>query len=286
NKVDGGFKIPKVDDIMADLPNLSKLQFNLLNVQLFHLEAFSESFLLSDQKEASYFPREWIQERDEGFKKYLEIKNDSSEIVEPLLKMLKTGDLKKLIEHLPSVEAGYINSQRRGMKVPTKWRGVLDVIKDLCSFAECKWFVEPSESDIVHKWVDVMFYLLRGTKVFVKSGERVSASSRAVKGLLNDEFGSDFGTHGRKVDFLFHSMNFELANFEFKATNLKSLCNVQHLKNVRLNRAIMEDCFAVAGLREPILFIDAAGKYKHNTRHHTLPVIVVSIFSNFQRVLK
>ncbi|KAF9947649.1 hypothetical protein BGZ65_008660 [Modicella reniformis] len=138
------FKILKVEDIMAGSPKLTDLQLNLLKVQLVYLERFSKSSLSSDQKEASvalsctlnmdnikntgFFPAKRIRrEKNKGLQKY-------NEIVESLLlEILKTDNGRKdLIEHLPSVEVGYINSQRRRrMSVPTKWREILDVIKDL-----------------------------------------------------------------------------------------------------------------------------------------------------------
>ncbi|KAI8599375.1 hypothetical protein EDD21DRAFT_380088 [Dissophora ornata] len=93
----------------------------------------------------------------------------------------------------------------------------------------------------------------------MKSGETVLRSSRHVQEVLNEEF-TDVATFGRKVDLVFKSGDTELTNFEFKPHGVSdSTLKVQHKKNIRLNRAIMEDLI-LSGVEKPsIMFGDFEG---------------------------
>ncbi|KAF9578377.1 hypothetical protein BGW38_005854, partial [Lunasporangiospora selenospora] len=93
----------------------------------------------------------------------------------------------------------------------------------------------------------------------MRSGECVPESTKAVKAVLDEEY-DEVGTFGRKVDLLFHAHGQELANLEFKiAEATQSEIEIQHRKNIRLNRAIMESQHKASGLKSALLFLDFQG---------------------------
>ncbi|KAI1296359.1 hypothetical protein EDD11_007414 [Mortierella claussenii] len=116
-----------------------------------------------------------------------------------------------------------------------------------------------SEADYVSIWKHLFSLFMTQSAVYMKSGETVLVSSKTVQEILNAEF-SDFANFGRKVDLVFKSRDIELVNFEFKSHGVSESClQIQHKKNIRLNRAIMEE-LRNKGIREPsVVFGDFEG---------------------------
>lgn len=95
------------------------------------------------------------------------------------------------------------------------------------------------------------------------SGERVSPSSKATKGRLEDEF-HGFGSWGCKVDLQWYYMGHEIAIFEFKTSGTGDLkVKRQYLKTICLNRAVMEENFKWSRIRPTILFMSIEGMCMH-----------------------
>ncbi|KAF9327588.1 hypothetical protein BG006_009120 [Podila minutissima] len=109
-----------------------------------------------------------------------------------------------------------------------------------------------AEADYVQLWKTLFSIFLSQSSVYSRAGERILSSSRQVLEMLDEEI-ADISTTGRKADLTFKSKDLELANFEFKSHDKPETClQLQHRKNLRLNRAIMEqlrDCH----LEEPRL---------------------------------
>jgi len=75
---------------------------------------------------------------------------------------------------------------------------------------------------------------------FSNSGERALLSTREVLEALDEEY-VGFSTAGRKVDLTFKIREAELSNLEFKTHSKPESClELQHMKNIRLNRSVME----------------------------------------------
>jgi hypothetical protein len=91
------------------------------------------------------------------------------------------------------------------------------------------------------------------------SGECVSRSSGDIKAML-DKNVTGFGAHGRKTDLLFVGGKHELCSCEFKAQSAGSTkFQTQRLKNIRLNRAIVESNFKVLERRRQVIYMDFSG---------------------------
>ncbi|KAG0226710.1 hypothetical protein BGX31_007189 [Mortierella sp. GBA43] len=91
------------------------------------------------------------------------------------------------------------------------------------------------------------------------SGECVSKSSSTIQVELEDTV-TGFGTQGRKADLLFVGGKHELSNFEFKSESAGSTkFRTQRLKNIRLNRAIVEGHYKIRGSRGHLFFMDFSG---------------------------
>ncbi|KAF9960952.1 hypothetical protein BGZ65_011468 [Modicella reniformis] len=160
----------------------------------------------------------------------------SQEVLQPLLTILETKtEFRCVVNKITELKAELKEEQQYERKI-------LGAMERICSLIYRPSFhPDPSEGDIVHHWKDVFAQLLDGTEIFMQSGERVSKSSKAAKLIMDEEF-KDSGKYGRKVDLLFHVGDQELSNFEFKVGGVSPNANeVQRLKNVRLNRAIMEE---------------------------------------------
>lgn len=93
------------------------------------------------------------------------------------------------------------------------------------------------------------------------SGECVSVATKEAKARL-EKVVAGLGPFGRKVDLEFVSMRkHEISNIEFKPIKSQAtkLGQVQHLKNIRLNRCIMVKHWEATGRRSPILFWSICG---------------------------
>ncbi|KAG0247935.1 hypothetical protein BG011_000706 [Mortierella polycephala] len=169
-------------------------------------------------------------------------------------------DVRFVLEEVRILKGQYQEQQRAGEAVPEHWEAIMDIVEQVCrlcvkpSFGSCA-----SEADVVAEWKAVLYPLLMDSEVFMRSGECVSESTKAVKALLDEEY-NDFGTFGRKVDLLFHAHGQELANLEFKVAEATQLdIETQHLKNIRLNRAIMESQYEASVVKSTVLFLDFQG---------------------------
>ncbi|KAG0215302.1 hypothetical protein BGX31_000862 [Mortierella sp. GBA43] len=96
------------------------------------------------------------------------------------------------------------------------------------------------------------------------SGERVTASSKTVTTMLNDNIG-DFGTFGCKVDLELLFDGNEVCVFEFKVGGAgNQLFKLQYFKCILvcLNCAVMEEQFKRTGSREVLYFMCIEGTRK------------------------
>lgn len=96
---------------------------------------------------------------------------------------------------------------------------------------------------------------------FSNSGERVLLPTREVLEALDEEYGR-FSTAGRKVDLTFKIREAELSNLEFKTHSKPESClHLQHMKNIRLSRSVMEQ-LKRHGVQDPrIVFADFEGRF-------------------------
>ncbi|KAF9935327.1 hypothetical protein BGZ65_003412, partial [Modicella reniformis] len=158
-------------------------------------------------------------------------------VPKPLQKCRHLG-LKVIQEEIIILRHRFLKQQRTGQDGPQFWMKITSILDFLCELGSNLKLVEnPSEADIVAQWATVFRHLLAGTDIHVQTGERVSLASKAIKEHLTEVHGN-VGFRGRKVDLTFLLDKIELANFEFKIDGLGSLIyQVQHLKNIRLNRA-------------------------------------------------
>ncbi|KAK3806734.1 MAG: hypothetical protein J3Q66DRAFT_445300 [Benniella sp.] len=155
----------------------------------------------------------------------------------------------------------YRVTEAKNGNVPWGWNATLDAVDHLLPNIRRRLVFEPihkvpeSEDDIVCEWKDLFCpFVTMSEHIRAQSGECVCKASQRVRSKLDGELGDsekqdsgkhDSGKHGRKVDLIFSGGTYELSNFEFKVdkSNTCKECILQHLKNIRLNRAIMETLF-------------------------------------------
>ncbi|KAI8345138.1 hypothetical protein B0O80DRAFT_504581 [Mortierella sp. GBAus27b] len=150
---------------------------------------------------------------------------------------------------------------KNGHKVPEYWEETLSMVEHPRLLVFHPFTTnEPSEADLMQEWRDFLRpFLSENRDIRVQRGECVSESSRMAKEILNNDIGG-FGKHGRKSDLLLVAERHELSNVEFKVQNAGPTCfTMQHLKNIRLNRAIMESHFNITRSRGRLLFMDVCG---------------------------
>ncbi|KAI8360489.1 hypothetical protein B0O80DRAFT_494656 [Mortierella sp. GBAus27b] len=114
-----------------------------------------------------------------------------------------------------------------------------------------------SEADSTYEWKSFLRpFLGKSGNIRSRSGECVSKSSSTIQVELEDTV-TGFGTQGRKADLLFVGGKHELSNFEFKSESAGSTkFRTQRLKNIRLNRAIVEGHYKIRGSRGHLFFMD------------------------------
>ncbi|KAF9086045.1 hypothetical protein BGX29_001645, partial [Mortierella sp. GBA35] len=170
-------------------------------------------------------------------------------LLQPLRDVSTKHDARYLLEEVRIMKGRYQEQARAKGDVPERVRLVIKP-----SFG-----TRAAKADVVSEWKAVFSLLLMDTEIYMKSGECVSEATKSVKAKLDGEF-NDFGAFGRKVDLLFHMDGQELANIEFKLEEAtRTTVQVQHLKNIRLNRAIMESHATASGVRPPIVFMEIQG---------------------------
>ncbi|KAG0197020.1 hypothetical protein BGX31_005040, partial [Mortierella sp. GBA43] len=87
-------------------------------------------------------------------------------------------------------------------------------------------------------------------------GEAVSDSTKRLRRIIKST-AKEEPEYGRKVDLLFYVDRLELSNLEFKHQKTSNMeVKLQHLKNIRINRAIMEGQHQMCGTRSAIVFMD------------------------------
>ncbi|KAF9198299.1 hypothetical protein BGZ49_000913, partial [Haplosporangium sp. Z 27] len=184
----------------------------------------------------------------------------TAHILEPLLEVLEKNDVKYLQEEVQILRGQYRQVQRQGGLAPLLWEPLLNVVEHVCRLVLRPSFEDhSSEADVVSEWKAIINYLLEGSNVYMKSGECVSGSSKEMKEILDEDF-DDFGKFGRKVDLLFHANGQELVNCEFKLAEASNLdIEIQNRKNIRLNRAIMENQKRASDLSLELLYMDFQG---------------------------
>jgi hypothetical protein len=95
-----------------------------------------------------------------------------------------------------------------------------------------------------------------------------------VKTLLRSSTAKEEQDFGRKVDLLFYIDDIELANVEFKVQKTTPMeIKIQHLKNIRINRAIMEGQLKTCDARTSILYMDIQGTQLTTTRPRLLTAL-------------
>ncbi|KAF9968593.1 hypothetical protein BGZ73_009219, partial [Actinomortierella ambigua] len=186
---------------------------------------------------------------------------DVQKVLAPIQKLLPGHDVHFVLEEIRILKGQYQEQQREGKTVPKNWEAIMDIIEQVCRLCIKPPFgPRASEADVVAEWKAVLYLLLIDSEVFMRSGECVPESTKAIKAVLDEEY-DEFGTFGRKVDLLFfHAHGQELANLEFKvAEATQSEIEIQHCKNIRLNRAIMESQCKASGVKSTLLFLDFQG---------------------------
>ncbi|KAK3806997.1 MAG: hypothetical protein J3Q66DRAFT_418774 [Benniella sp.] len=144
---------------------------------------------------------------------------------------------------------------------PWGWKEGIEVMEHLRKLVFEPFFESPaSEGDIICEWKGLLHpFATKYPGIRTRSGECISKASRVMKKALDKEIGG-FGPHGRRVDLLFFGDKKELCNVEFKSTEKKERdCLIQFLKNIRLNRAIMEFQFKMTGVRTALLYMNVCG---------------------------
>ncbi|KAG0199310.1 hypothetical protein BGX31_004349 [Mortierella sp. GBA43] len=92
-----------------------------------------------------------------------------------------------------------------------------------------------------------------------QNGEAVSNCTKRLRRIIKSTAKED-PDFGRKVDLLFYVDRLELSNVEFKHQKTSNMdVKLQHLKNIRINRAIMEGQHQICGTRSAIVFMDVKG---------------------------
>lgn len=116
-----------------------------------------------------------------------------------------------------------------------------------------------TEANFVSIWEGVFDFLLHGSDITVLSGEAVSNCTKRLRRIIKSTAKED-PDFGRKVDLLFYVDRLELGNVEVKHQKTSNMdVKLQHLKNIRINRAIMEGQHQICGTRSAIEFMDVKG---------------------------
>ncbi|KAF9344943.1 hypothetical protein BGX34_005189 [Mortierella sp. NVP85] len=160
----------------------------------------------------------------------LDVVPSTKDIRESYLDHLKKG-LTHLINDLPLI-------RKKFKEEAPHMTNVLDALDMICKFVKRPSFgdIGPCEADIVGYVKLVCNFLLDGSTVFMKSGERICQATKHVK-TAQHRYYKDTGPGGKKIDLLFFDGDLELANFEFKLGSSKSAkCQVQLSKTIRINR--------------------------------------------------
>ncbi|KAF9962868.1 hypothetical protein BGZ65_007471, partial [Modicella reniformis] len=178
-----------------------------------------------------------------------------------LAEVLKNGGIRALQKQIAALRCRYY-LQEAGPAPPELWKETLDILDYFCNHIEKPFtYGSPAAAEIVEAWKETFKPLARGV-VVARSGECVSPSIKKVKEALEKEH-KDFGRYGSKVDLMFLDKDDgrELTNFEFKVDNLSlTIIRLQYLKNIRLNRAIMENQHMTSGIRPAIPFMCISGR--------------------------
>ncbi|KAF9091263.1 hypothetical protein BGX23_005360, partial [Mortierella sp. AD031] len=170
-------------------------------------------------------------------------------LLQPLRDVSTKHDARYLLEEVRIMKGRYQEQARA--------KG--DVLERVRLVIKPSFGTRAAKADVVSEWKAVFSLLLMDTEIYMKSGECVSEATKSVKAKLDGEF-NDFGAFGRKVDLLFHMDGQELVNIEFKLEEAtQTAVQVQHLKNIRLNRAIMESHATASGARPPIVVMEIQG---------------------------
>ncbi|KAF9957653.1 hypothetical protein BGZ72_001567 [Mortierella alpina] len=187
-------------------------------------------------------------------------KNRTAAVLDPFLKLLAGRDAQFTLEETRIRKGRYQEQQRAGEAVPDHWEAILDIMEHVCRLVLRPSFDgHASEADVVAEWKSVFHILLMNSQVYMRSGECVSTCSKDVKAMLDEEY-DEFGAFGRKVDLIFRANGLELANLEFKVAEATDTdIDIQHRKNIRLNRAIMEGQQDACGIKSTLLFLDFQG---------------------------
>ncbi|KAI8355503.1 hypothetical protein B0O80DRAFT_497894 [Mortierella sp. GBAus27b] len=155
------------------------------------------------------------------------------------------------------------NPEESEESLPEMWLQTLDVVRYLASkIGPGSSFnvQDPSEADLVFLWRELLCGMAPDG-FMTMSGERVTASSKTVTTMLNDNIG-DFGTFGCKVDLELLFDGNEVCVFEFKVGGAgNQLFKLQYFKCILvcLNCAVMEEQFKRTGSREVLYFMCIEG---------------------------
>lgn len=141
---------------------------------------------------------------------------------------------------------------------------ILDALDRVCRLVERPSYGEgASEADHVQEWKGVFNDILKGSTVYMRSGECISEASKAIRMVNRGQ--KTPRNFGRKVDLNFYDIvaNDELAIFEFKdawVNRDREQLLEQLSKSIRLNRSIMEySHYSKRGIRPTILFMTFKG---------------------------
>ncbi|KAG0325880.1 hypothetical protein BGZ99_010481 [Dissophora globulifera] len=171
------------------------------------------------------------------------------------------GDVRVVRDDASVDKADLVRARQKiGVHTRTMQEKVLEVVELVCDLVTERPFGNvPSENDCLIAWANV-FKTMLPDGLTIHTGETSLRSTKAVQGILAEEFGNEGSETGRRVDLKFCHGRIEVANLELKSPSQKRMARAkQTRKNLRLGRCIQLQLENIGVLSPQVLCGDISG---------------------------